>query len=133
MVKRVWFWLAVISILGAPVACNPFAPDQSVVLDVEKLDAPATSPVGNPLTVVLTVLVNGCQSFDHLEATSFASGASLTAWGLDHTIGNKGVVCPEVIKSEAHSYQFNPSASGAFQITVGRGRLSPLTATVQVQ
>jgi hypothetical protein len=133
MLKPVWFWLTIVSILGASVACNPFAPDQSVVLDVEKLDAPATSPVGSPLTVVLTVLVNGCQSFDHLEAMSDASGASLTAWGLDHTIGNKGVVCPEVIKSEAHSYQFNPSVSGAFQITVGRGRVSPLTATVQVQ
>jgi hypothetical protein len=131
--KRAWFGIGVACLVGAAVACNPFAPDQSVVLAVEKMDAPATSPVGSPLTVVLTVLVNGCQSFDHLEATSLASGASLTAWGLDHTIGNKGVVCPDVIKSEAHSYQFNPSTRGAFQITVEQGRMPSLTATVQIQ
>lgn len=114
--------------------CNGlFDPGQSVVLGVEKIDAPASSPVGSPLTVVLTVTVNGCQSFDHIEATSVASGASLTAWGLDASKGNKDVVCPSVIKSEAHSYQFNPPTRGPFQITVDRGRVSPLTATVQVQ
>jgi hypothetical protein len=131
--KRAWFGIGVACLVGAAVACNPFAPDQSVVLGVQKIDAPATSTFGTPLTVVLTVVVNGCQSFDHLQATSVAAGASLTAWGVDHTIGNKGVVCPEIIKSEAHSYQFNPSVRGAFQITVGQGRLPPLTATVQVQ
>lgn len=131
--KRAWFGIGAACLVGVVVACNPFAPDQSVILGVQKIDAPATSPVGSPLTVVLTVLVNGCQSFDHLEATSDASGASLTAWGLDHTIGNKGVVCPDVIKSEAHSHQFSPSVRGAFQITVGQGRLAPLTATVQIQ
>jgi hypothetical protein len=131
--KRAWFGIGVACLVGAAVACNPFAPDQSVVLGVEKIDAPATSPVGSPLTVVLTVIVNGCQSFDHLEAMSVAAGASLTAWGVDHTIGNKGVVCPEIIKNESHSHQFNPAVRGPFQITVGRGRLSPLTATVQVQ
>jgi len=131
--KRAWFGFGVACFFGAAVACNPFAPDQSVVLGVEKMDAPATSPVGSPLTVVLTVIVNGCQSFGHLEATSVASGASLVAWGVDHTIGNKDVVCPSIIKSEAHSYQFNPAARGPFQITVDRGRVSPLTATVQVQ
>ena len=130
---RAWFGIGVACLVGVAVACNPFAPDQSVVLGVEKIDAPATSPVGSPLTVVLTVLVNGCQSFGHLEANSLASGASLTAWGVDHTIGNKGVVCPEIIRSEAHSLQFNPSARGPFQITVDQGRLPPLTATVQVQ
>lgn len=131
--KRAWFAIGVVCIIGAAVACNPFAPDQSVVLGVEKIDAPATSPVGSPLTVVLTVLVNGCQSFGHLEATSFASGGSLTAWGVDHTVGNKGVVCPEIIRSEAHSYQFTPAALGPFQITVDQGRMPPLTATVQIQ
>ena len=114
--------------------CNVFSsPDQSVILGVEKMDAPATSLVGSPLTVVLTVIVNGCESFDHLEATSAAAGASLTAWGLDHTVGNKDVVCPEILRSEAHSYQFDPPTRGPFQITVDRGRISPLTATVQVQ
>jgi hypothetical protein len=131
--RRAWFGIGVACLVGAAVACNPFAPDQSIVLDVEKMDAPATSPVGSPLTVVLTVTINMCQSFDHIEATSVASGASLTAWGLDASIGNKDVTCPTIMKSEAHSYQFNPPARGPFQITVDRGRVSPLTATVQVQ
>jgi hypothetical protein len=130
---RAWFGMAVVSLVTVAVACNPFAPDQSVLLGVEKMDAPATSPLGSPLTVVLTVTINMCQSFDHIEATSVASGASLTAWGVDASIGNKDVTCPTIIKSEAHSYQFNPSVRGPFQITVDRGRVSPLTATVQVQ
>jgi hypothetical protein len=114
--------------------CNVFtSPDQSVMLSVEKIDAPATSPVGAPLTVVLTVIMNGCQSFDHLEAKSAASGASLTAWGVDATIGNKNVVCPSILKSEPHSYEFTPPTRGTFGITVDQGRMPPLTATVQVQ
>ena len=131
--KRAWFGIGVACLVGAVVACNPFAPDQSVVLGVEKIDAPATSPVGSPLTVVLTVTIGMCESFDHIGATSVASGASLTAWGINGTIGNKDIVCPTIIKNEPHSYQFKPAARGPFQITVDRGRLSPLTATVQVQ
>jgi hypothetical protein len=131
--KRAWFGIGVACLLGAAVGCNPFAPDQTVVLGVEKMDAPATSPVGSPLTVALTVTIGMCQSFDHIAATSVASGASLTAWGVNATIGNKDIVCPTIIKSESHSYQFKPSTRGPFQITVDRGSVSPLTATVQVQ
>jgi len=133
IMKRAWFGFGVACFFGAAVACNPFAPDQSVVLDVEKIDTLATSLVGSPLIVVLIVTIDMCQSFDHIEATSVASGASLTAWGIDATIGNKNIACPTIIKSEAHSYQFKPSVRGPFQITVDRGRVSPLTATVQVQ
>ena len=131
--KRAWFGIGAACLVGVAVACNPFAPDQSVVLAVEKIDAPATSSVGSPLTVVLTVTIGMCEQFDHLEATSTASSASLTAWGVNPTIGNKDIVCIDVIKSEPHAYQFSPSARGAFQITVDQGRLPPLTATVQVQ
>ena len=131
--KHFLFVIGAVGVVCLPIGCNPFAPDQSVVLGVEKVDAPATSPVGSPLTVVLTVTIGMCESFDHIEATSTASGASLTAWGVNATIGNKDIVCPTIIKSEAHSYQFNPTARGPFQITVNRGRVSPLTATVQVQ
>jgi hypothetical protein len=131
--KRAWFGIGVGCLVGAAVACNPFAPDQSVVLAVEKIDAPATSPVGSPLTVVLTVTIGMCERFDRLEARSGASGASLTAWGINATIGNKDVACIDLIKSEAHSYQFTPSTRGPFQISVDQGRLPPLTATVQVQ
>jgi hypothetical protein len=115
------------------VGCELTSPDQSVILGVEKMDAPATSTVGSPLTVVLTVTIGMCQSFDHIEATSGASGGSLTAWGVDASIGNKGVTCPTIVKSEPHSFQFNPATRGPFQVTVDRGRLGPLTATVQVE
>ena len=114
-------------------ACGLTDPDQSVILAVEKMDAPATSAVGSPLTVVLTVTIGMCQSFDHIEAQSGATGGSLTAWGVDASIGNDDVTCPTIIKSEPHSYQFHPATRGPFQITVDRGRVSPLTATVQVE
>jgi hypothetical protein len=104
-----------------------------VVLGVQKIDAPATSTFGTPLTVVLTVTIGMCERFDHLEAMSTGSSGTLTAWGVNPTIGNKDIVCIDVIKSEAHSYQFKPSIPGPFQITVDQGRLPPLTATVQVQ
>jgi hypothetical protein len=129
--KIISFGLVAVALVAG---CNVFtSPDQSVMLSVEKIDAPATSPVGTPLTVVLTVIVNGCQSFDHIEGESAASSATLTAWGVDATIGNKDVVCPTILKSEAHSYQFTPSTRGPFGIMVDQGRMPPLTATVQVQ
>ena len=131
--KRALLGMGVACLVGLAATCNPFAPDQSVVLGVEKLDVPATSPVGSPLTVVLTVTIGMCERFDHLEAMSTGSSATLTAWGVNPTIGNKDIACPTIIKSETHSYQFNPSTRGAFQITVDQGRLPPLTATVQVQ
>jgi hypothetical protein len=130
MMRIISFGLVAVALVAG---CNVFtSPDQSVVLSVEKIDAPATSPVGAPLTVVLTVTINMCQSFDHLEGKSAASGATLTAWGMDATIGNKDVVCPTIMKSEAHSYQFTPSTRGTFGIMVDQGRMPPLTATVQV-
>jgi hypothetical protein len=131
--KRVLLGMGVACLVGPAATCNPFAPDQSVILGVEKIDAPATSPVGSPLTVVLTVTIGMCERFDHLEAMSTGSSATLTAWGVNPTIGNKDIVCIDVIKSETHSYQFKPSTQGPFQITVDQGRLPPLTATVQVQ
>jgi hypothetical protein len=131
--NRALLGMGVACLVGLAATCNPFAPDQSVVLGVEKLDAPATSPVGSPLTVVLTVTIGMCERFDRIEARSSASGASLTAWGVNPTIGNNDIACPAIIKSETHSHQFNPTVRGPFQITVDQGRLAPLQATVQVQ
>jgi len=112
---------------------NPFAPDQSVVLDVTHLDAPTTISTGSPLTVVLTVVTGGCKSFDHIEAQRQAASASLTAWGRDGAKGRKDIMCPDNIVYEPHSYRFEPPFQSPFTVTVNRGRLSPLIATVQVQ
>ena len=112
---------------------NPFAPDQSVVLDVTQLDAPTTISTGSPLSVVLTVVTGGCKSFDHIEAQRQAASASLTAWGRDGAKGRKDIMCPDNIVYEPHSYRFEPPFQSPFTVTVNRGRLSPLIATVQVQ
>jgi hypothetical protein len=112
-------------------ACNPLAPKRMVVLGVSKLDAPATIAAGSTLSVVVTVETGGCLSFDHIEVTRDASGASLTAWGLDAS--RKDISCPDILVETPHSYDFKPPFQSPFTIQVQRGRLSPLTATVQVQ
>ncbi|HJQ09684.1 MAG TPA: hypothetical protein VJ840_01510 [Gemmatimonadaceae bacterium] len=120
--------------LIALAACrNPFASDPVVMLDVTELTAPSTIAATSALDIVLTVIVNGCQRFDRIQVVGYASGATLTVWGPDASVDNKDVVCPTVIKSEPHGYRFNPPFSGTFDITVDRGRLSPLRATVQIQ
>ena len=131
--KTFLFVVAVAGLVTMPLACNPFAPDQSVELSVTKLDAPATISSGNPLTVVLTVTTGGCVSFDRITVERNASGASMTAWGRDAAKGDKNVMCPQNIVSEPHSYQFDPPFQNPFTVQVSRGRLSPLIATVQVQ
>jgi hypothetical protein len=131
--KSFLFGTAVAGFVAMSTACNPFAPDQSVVLDVTKLDAPAAIAAGNPLTVTLTVAIDGCSGFHHLEVQRGASDASITVWGRNASIGRSDVVCPSIIKYEPHSYTFAPPFPSSFTVQVPRGRLSPLTATVQVQ
>jgi hypothetical protein len=112
-------------------ACNPLEGGQPVVLGVSKLEAPATVAAGSTLTVVLTVETGGCISFDRIEVTRDASGANVTAWGVDAS--RKGVTCPDNLVETPHSYDFTPPFQSQFTIQVQRGRLSPLTATVQVR
>jgi hypothetical protein len=131
--NRFLFTLCVAGVTALSIGCNPFAPDQSVVLGVTKLDAPATVSPGSPLNVVLTVTTGGCKTFDHIEVERTASSASLTVWGRDGAKGAKNVACPAYIVDTPHSYQLNPPFQSPFTIQVDRGRVSPLTATVQVQ
>jgi hypothetical protein len=130
--KRFLFGMAVIA-LGVASACNPFAPDQSVVLSVTKLEAPAAISSGTQLTVVLTVTVGGCTRFDHISVVRNPLGADLVAWGIDGAKGRTDVACPAIIGDEPHSYTFDPPFQSSFTVQVGRGRVSPLVATVQVQ
>lgn len=126
---------AALAIVAGAVACdNPFSsPDQSVTLDVSKIDAPTTVATGTAITVVLTVTTGGCMSFDHIDVNRDASGAYMTVWGRDAAKGRKGVECPGNIVFEPHSYQFDPPFANSFTVEVDRGRLSPLQATVQLQ
>jgi hypothetical protein len=123
------------AIVGISASCdNPFSsPDQSVILGVTKFEAPTTVAPGTAITVVLTVTTGGCLSFDHIEVNRDASGANLTVWGRDATIGRKGIVCTQEAVSAAHSYRFDPPFTNSFTIEVNQGRLAPLQATVQVQ
>ena len=131
--KRFLFAIGAVGVVCLPIACNPFAPDQSVVLGVSKLDAPATISPGSALTVVLTVTTGGCKTFDHIEVERAASLASFTVWGRDGAKGAKNVTCPAYIVDTPHSYQLDPPFQSPSTVQVDRGRLSPLTATVQVQ
>ena len=114
-------------------ACNPFAPDQTVQLGVSKLDAPATVSSGSSFSVVLTVTVGGCTSFDHISMQRDLSGATLTAWGHNAAKGRKDVLCPQNIVEEPHSFELFPPYASTYTVTVDRGRVSPLQAVVQVQ
>ncbi len=113
--------------------CGLTDPDQSVILGVSKLDAPATVASGSTITAVLTVNLGGCLSFDHIEVTRDASGANLTVWGKDASKGNKGVVCTSDFKVQSRSVQFDPPFANTFTIEVNQGRVGPLSTVVQVQ
>ena len=131
--KRFSLRIAVARFAVAPLACYPFFPDQSVILGVERLDAPTTISTGSSLTVTVTVTTGGCLSFHHFDVQRQASFASLTAWGRDGAKGSKDTACPANISSEPHSYTFEPPFRSPFTVQVQRGSLNPLTATVQVQ
>jgi len=133
-VRNVLLVSALGSLVFGPMACSSLlSPDQSVILGVSKLEAPASIAAGSPLTVVLTVTTGGCTSFDRIEVTRDASGASFTAWGTNAAKGRKNIACPAFIVDTPHPYQLDPPFNNPFAVQVQRGRLGPLTATVQVQ
>lgn len=112
---------------------NPLARKELVALKVEALSAPTTIAAGTTLTVTLRVQVGGCLTFDHIESARSDSVAVLTVWGRDIRAGrNKEIMCPREFL-ETREYLLDPPFGGRFTVRVDRGRLSPLTATVQVQ
>ena len=121
---------AALSIAGCR---NPFAPDAAVILDVSKLEAPASVSAGATIPVVVTVVTGGCRSFDYIDVDRTASGASITVWGRDAALGKKNVACPADIRFEPHSLTFDPPFGATFNVAVQRGAFNPLTATVQIQ
>jgi hypothetical protein len=133
--KRTWLEFgAVVSLIVVTGGCwNPFA-DQSVVLDVTELAAPAGISAGSKLSVALKVVTGGCRRFDRIvEADRSASSATLTAWGTDGSKGRNDVLCPTDIRFESRTYELDPPFANPFTINVPRERLSPLQVTVQIQ
>jgi hypothetical protein len=131
--KSVLSGLFVIALAAVPLACNPFAPDQSVVLQVENLDAPATIAPGAQLTVVLTVITGGCTVFDHIAVLRGTSGVQLVAMGLNTAKGKTNYSCPAYIRSDPHSYTLDPPFQSPFTVQVNRPTSPPLVATVVVE
>jgi hypothetical protein len=130
--KSAWL-VACIAAVFATVACNPFSPNQSVILAVTKLEAPATVAPAGPLSVTLTVQFGGCISFNRIDVQRFAGGARLIPWGTDASIGHKDLVCPSILHEESHSVQVDPPFVDPFNILVEQGALAPVTAVVRVQ
>ncbi len=123
--------IVAISIAGL-TACNPFAPDQSVVLEVDGLSTSPFIEPGSPLTIYLSLTTGGCTIFDHIAVVRVTSGAVFAAIGRNTAKGKTNYSCPAVIRPEQHSYTLNPPFQSPFEIRVNRGSLPPLTATVQV-
>jgi len=130
--RRIVVEIIVIALAGLS-ACNPFAPDQSVVLGVESLDAPATISPGAPLTVVLTVTTGGCTVFDHIAVLRRTSGAQFAAIGRNTAKGRSNYSCPTDIRSDPHSYTLEPPFQSPFTVQVNRPTSPPLMATVVVE
>lgn len=108
------------------VGCGSiFGSDQSVVLGVSQLDAPATIAPSASLSVTLHVkLVDGCYDFDRFEIDRVATGANVTVWGTDASKGRKNIACPQVYEEEPHTIVFNPPFGSTFTISVNQGALS---------
>ncbi len=131
--KTVRSAVSLIALLALPIGCNPFAPDQSVILAVTKLDAPLTALADNPFTVTLTVRTGGCTSFDRIDVQKMPAGVRIVPWGTNASLGKKGVSCPAYIQDGPHSVQVDPPFSNPYYVNVEQGRLPPLTAKVEVQ
>ena len=121
-----------ISLTGL-MACNPFAPDQSVELDVDGLNAPSPITPGSSLTVSMSVQTGGCNIFDHIAVLRRGSSANFVAIGRNTAKGRPNVVCPAVIRSDVHTYTLSPPFQSPFTIKVESPSLPTLTTTVVVQ
>jgi hypothetical protein len=112
------------------VGCSIFGPDQSIVLGVTEIDAPATIAPGASLSVTfLVALTDGCKKFDRFEIDRVATGANVTVWGTDAGKGKSGG-CPQVYTEEPRTIAFNPPFGSTFTISVNQGAISE---TVEVR
>lgn len=126
-------WVLAAAIVSSVSGCRSiFGSDQAVILHVTELNAPATVDPGSSFSVVLTVQTGGCRRFDYIDTDKSQSGANITVWGRDSGAG-RNVACPTDIRFESHTVVLDPPFASSFVITVGRGALSPLTATVTIQ
>lgn len=119
--------------LAVLVACNPFAPDQSVTLDVDGLNVPTSIAPGSSLTVGMSVQTGGCNIFDHIAVLRRASTAHFVAIGRNTAKGRPNVTCPAYIRSDVHTYTLSPPFQSPFTVRVESATLPELRANVVVQ
>jgi len=113
-----------VTLVFATIGCSIFGPDQSIVLGVSQIDAPATIAPSASLSVTLQVaLTDGCKKFDRFEIDRVATGANVTVWGTDAGKGSSGG-CPQVYTEEPHTIVFNPPFGSTFTISVNEGAIS---------
>ena len=124
----------VVTLAFSTIGCGSiFGPDQSVILRVAEIDAPATIAPGSTLSVTLQVTTGGCRRFDRIEIERVAAGATVTVWGHDSSIGKKDVMCPADLRIEPHTIVFTPPFESTFTISVYHGRLPGISETVEVR
>lgn len=119
--------------LAGLMACNPFAPDQSEMLEVDGLNAPSSIASGSSLIVSMSVRTGGCTIFDHIAVLRLESSAHFVAIGRNTAKGRPNVVCPAVVRSDVHTYTLSPPFQSPFTVKVESPTLPTLTTTVVVQ
>jgi hypothetical protein len=129
--KVISLGLALLAVALSPLGCrNPFA-DQSVVLAVSNVEAPSTSLHGTPVTVVLTVGLNGCERFDHISQTLVTSDVVLAAVGTNAALGRKDISCPASFTTEVHSVVIPEPPAPPFTVVVVQPRgVQPLRVEI---
>lgn len=122
------------------LGCSSTAPGDPVLLQVSKIDAPASVAAGSSFGVNLTVGVGDCLVFDHIEARRSESDIILTVWGTDHRndpvpdqLGVGVDIACAPAGTEVRSVTLKAGLVGTLTLVVEEGKLGPLTATVQVQ
>lgn len=129
--KSVSLGFALLAVALSPLGCrNPFA-DESVTLVVSNLEAPFASVTGTPLTVVLTVSVNGCERFERISQMVVNSDIVLAAVGTNRAIGRKDITCPASFTTTVHSVVIEEPPPPPFRVVVVQPRgVQPLYADV---
>jgi hypothetical protein len=123
--KLVSLGLVLVAVAVSPLGCrNPFA-DQSVVLGVSDIDAPSAVAPGTPVTVALTVGLNGCDRFDHIGQLRMDSQIVLTAVGNNAALGRKDIMCPASFTTRVYSVVIEDPPPPPFTIAVIQPRGAP--------
>jgi hypothetical protein len=119
-------------LFSSATACHGiFGSDNAVILPVPEVAAPASIPAGTPLSVELTVQSGGCLNFDRVEKKRSGSTATITAWGRDGA--GRNVACPDIIRYNRVTVQFDPPFSSTFVIMVSQGAMPATIVTVRVE